>query len=216
MIPNEVNEENSRNNFVQIRLGEFCEQKEIKIQTVNVEALVPKEVDEKNDEILQRYHQYLRQEYRKENTRKNYHRFVKHFLKWLYDTRGKNVDQIASDDTKDYKAFCTENYAVNGNVGRLNALNNFTIKLLERPELRVSAPRSMKTNKPVLNEEEIEQYKNAAETSLKNSSLSTNSMDYCDQANSTRLGSHCMTLKTRNSTLMTPKPETTVSSSHRT
>lgn len=28
MIPNEINRENSRNNFVQIRLGELCEQKE--------------------------------------------------------------------------------------------------------------------------------------------------------------------------------------------
>ena len=34
MIPNETNVKNNRNNFVQIRLGELCEQKEVTISEI--------------------------------------------------------------------------------------------------------------------------------------------------------------------------------------
>lgn len=66
----------------------------------------------------------------------------------------------------DWKAYCQENYAVNGNVNRINAWNNFVDKFLGRKELRVGAPKSRKSNKQVMSEEEIKRYMDAAETPL--------------------------------------------------
>ena len=135
MIPNKTNTENSRNNFVQLRLGELCEQKEKPVSEI---VKQPKrktqdlaELDDETNDTLSKYRKFLRREYRKESTRCNYCRFVNDFLKWLYTTKGKNADKIISEDTQDFKAFCTEKYAVNGNVVRLNALNNFTNKLTQ-------------------------------------------------------------------------------------
>ncbi|HEC77344.1 MAG TPA: hypothetical protein ENI33_08855 [Thermoplasmatales archaeon] len=119
-----------------------------------------------DEEILEKYWQYLRREYRKENTRKNYYKFVKYFLEWLWETKHKTYDELTPEDTKDYRAFCLENYKTNGNVGRLNAINNFVDKFLHRPELRISVPASEYVNKPVLSHEELERYRNAAETPL--------------------------------------------------
>lgn len=115
---------------------------------------------------LGRYEKYLRQVYRKRHTRKNYHRFVRNFLEWLDTHKGKGIEELTPDDTKDYKAFCIETYSVNGNVGRLNAVNNFVDKFLCKPELRITAPRSVPVNKPVLCDKELERYVNSAETPL--------------------------------------------------
>ena len=117
-----------------------------------------------NEEIIEKYWQHLRREYRKENTRSNYFRFVKAFIKWMEENKGKDVEQITPEDTKDYKAYCNERYAVNGNVGRLNAINNFVDEFLHRPEFRITVPKSVKTNKPVLSNDELKRYINSAET----------------------------------------------------
>ena len=119
-----------------------------------------------NEEILEKYKQYLRREYSKQSTRGNYYKFIQYFLKWLWDTKHKRYDQLTPDDTKDYKAFCLQHYKTNGNVGRLNAINNFVDNFLNKPELRVSVPNSVYVNKQVLSHEELEQYKNAAITPL--------------------------------------------------
>jgi len=119
-----------------------------------------------NEEILSKYLDYLRREYRKENTRKNYYKFVKYFLEWLWETKRKTYDELTPEDTQDYRAFCLENYKTNGNVGRLNAINNFVDKFLHRSELRISVPASEYVNKPVLSHEELEKYRSAAETPL--------------------------------------------------
>jgi len=119
-----------------------------------------------DEEILEKYWQYLRREYRKENTRKNYYKFVKYFLEWLWKTKHKTYEELTPEDTQDYRAFCLENYKTNGNVGRLNAINNFVDKFLHRPKLRVSVPNSEYVHKPVLSHEELERYRNAAETPL--------------------------------------------------
>ncbi|MEA2054589.1 MAG: tyrosine-type recombinase/integrase [Candidatus Thermoplasmatota archaeon] len=119
-----------------------------------------------NEEILEKYRQYLRREYSKQNTRDNYYKFIQYFLEWLWDTRHKRYDELIPDDTKEYKAFCLQHYKTNGNVGRLNSINNFVDNFLHRKELRVSVPNSVYVNKQVLSHEELEQYKNAADTSL--------------------------------------------------
>jgi len=118
------------------------------------------------NDILDEYWQYLRRKYHCENTRINNHKFAQLFLKWLQEEKHKTYRDMTPDDTKDYKAFCLEHYKINGNVGRLNGINNFVDGFLGRTELRVSAPKSVQVNKLVLSDKELEQYLNAAETPL--------------------------------------------------
>ena len=87
-----------------------------------------------NTEILDKYWEYLRQKYRSKSTKYNYHRFVRLFLNWLQENKGKTYEDLTPRDTKEYKAFCLETYKVNGNVGRLNAINNFVDKFLQNFE----------------------------------------------------------------------------------
>ncbi|MBZ9572378.1 hypothetical protein KJA15_03545 [Patescibacteria group bacterium] len=75
MIPNKTNTENSRNNFVQLRLGEIENQKEDVISKI-VEKPKRKsqelaELVGKNSEILSKYRKFLCREYRKESTTVN-------------------------------------------------------------------------------------------------------------------------------------------------
>jgi site-specific recombinase XerD len=117
-------------------------------------------------EIMEKYKQYLRGKYRKSHTRKNYYRFVNDFQEWLGETKGKSIEELKPEDTRDYRAYCQEKYSVNGNVGRISALNNFTGKFLERNELLIHAPDSEPSNKQVLSRKELDKYVAAAETPL--------------------------------------------------
>ena len=119
-----------------------------------------------NEEIMEEYRQYLRGKYRKSHTRKNYYRFVNDFQKWLGETKGKSIEKLKTEDTQGYRAYCQEQYSVNGNVGRLSALNNFTGKFLGRKDLLIHAPDSEPANKQVLSREELDNYVAAAEMSL--------------------------------------------------
>jgi len=80
----------------------------------------------------------------------------------------KTYGELNSDDTYSYKIYCIDNYKINGNVARLNAINNFTDGFLLKPDLRITAPKSVQLNKPVLNELEIKRYINNAYTPLEN------------------------------------------------
>lgn len=119
-----------------------------------------------NEEIMKKYQKYLRGKYRKLHTQKNYYRFVKDFLVWLSEKKRKCIKEITPEDTQEYKTYCMERFAVNGNVGRLNALNNFVCKFLGRKELFISAPDSEPTNKKVLSKAELKRYFVAAQTPL--------------------------------------------------
>lgn len=149
MIPSETNGSNGKKTFVQMQLGQAI-----------------KQTKQETYPILEIYWQFLRRKYRSDHTRKNNLKFVKFFLKWIAETKSKNLEDLTPDDTQDYKAFCLETYKINGNVGRLNAINNFVDDFLKRPELRITAPRSVQVNKQVLSEEELERYENCAQTPL--------------------------------------------------
>jgi site-specific recombinase XerD len=149
MIPSETNGSNGNKIFVQTQLGQTT-----------------KQTQQETHPILEVYWQFLRRKYRSDHTRKNNLKFIKLFLRWIADTKAKNLEEITSDDTQDYKAYCLDTYKINGNVGRLNAINNFVDDFLKRPELRITAPRSVQVNKQVLSEEELECYKRCATTSL--------------------------------------------------
>ena len=88
------------------------------------------------------------------HTRKNYYRFVNNFKEWLSETKGKSLEEIKPEDTHEYKAYCQERFTVNGNVGRLSALNNFTGKFLGQKDLLIHPPDSEQSNKQVLSKEE--------------------------------------------------------------
>jgi len=119
-----------------------------------------------NEETLEKYNQHLRGKYRNNNTRENNYKFAKLFLRWVEEEKEKPCGQLTMDDTKNYKAFCLETYEVNGNVARLNSINNFVDDFLKRPELRVTAPRAVPVNKQILSEKELERYVESAETPL--------------------------------------------------
>jgi len=119
------------------------------------------------ERALQEYQRYLLSEYQKKNTRRNYYRFTTEALKWLKEDRAiSDTNEITKEHAVDWKAHCQEKYVVNGNVNRINAWNNFVDKFLGRKELRVGAPKSRKSNKQVMSEEELNRYMEAAETPL--------------------------------------------------
>ena len=115
---------------------------------------------------MEEYQQYLRGKYRKTHTQKNYYRFVNDFQEWLGETKGKSIEELKPEDTHEYRVYCIEKYSVNGNVGRLSALNNFTGKFLGREDLLINAPNSEPANKQVLSREELDKYVAVAETPL--------------------------------------------------
>jgi hypothetical protein len=119
-----------------------------------------------NGDILDKYIEYLHQEYRKKGTRTNKIGYARCFLRWLEQTKEKSYENLTPQDTKDFKVYCLEHYKQNGNVGRLNALNTFVDGFLDRSELRVTAPKSVQVNKPVLGSRDIERYINGASTPL--------------------------------------------------
>ena len=100
-----------------------------------------------SEKIMIEYKQYLRGKYRKSHTRKNYYRFVNNFQDWLSETKGKDIDELKPEDTHEYRTYCQEKFTVNGNVGRLSAVNNFTGKFLGREDLLIHVPDSEQSNK---------------------------------------------------------------------
>ena len=90
-----------------------------------------------DEEILDEYYRHLCGKYRSKQTRNNYHKFVSLFLRWLSVEKNKTYKDLKPEDTQDYKMFCLDHYKINGNVGRLNAINNF-VEYLEKPNLRLT------------------------------------------------------------------------------
>lgn len=113
----------------------------------------------KFEEALEEYRKYLNREYRKIRTREAYYRSTMKALKWIHQNRNKNdTNELTPEEIGEYKAYCMEKYKQNGNVIRLNSINNFTCKFLKKEELRVSVPRPEPVNKPVMSEKELEKY----------------------------------------------------------
>jgi len=161
MIPNEVNEENSRNNFVQMRLGELGGQTEYKNLEVNVNKFVPKEMNANNKEILERYYQYLRQNSYSKNTIESYCETIEQTLSH------KNVEALSQEDLDRIRLKLVEKYQHNGNRMRFAAINLFCKKILKRDDLYLSIPRSKIKNKDMLTNDQIEKIVEVATTKSK-------------------------------------------------
>jgi len=161
MIPNEVDEENSRNNFRQIRLGELCEQKECAVSEIvkqpkrKTQDLI--ELDGETSEILEKYQQHLNLNYRKRTTIQNYYYHVRKFLQWI----NKPLNEVTKDDMLKWKGYLLHTYMKNGNARRVASANHFT-KWLEREDLKIPVPAQEHSNKIVLSEQELNDYLEAS------------------------------------------------------
>ena len=160
MIPNETNVENNRNNFVQIRLGEIEEQKEVTISEIVEQPRKRNdlsELDEQNRDSLEKYHQHLNLNYRKKTTIQNYYYHVRKFLQWI----NKPISKVTKDDMLNWRGYLLHTYMKNGNARRVASANHFT-KWLERPDLKIPVPCQEHSNKIVLSEQELNDYLEAS------------------------------------------------------
>jgi integrase len=164
MIPNETNGEISRNNFVQLRLGELSSQPESTFSEVIIQPAIKQDIcinlDKETRDILEKYRQYLDLNYRKKTTIMNYYYYVRLFLKWI----NKPLKDVTHEDMLNWRGYLIHTFKKNGNARRVMSVNHFT-KWLERTDLKIPVPGQEHSNKIVLSEQELNQY---IETSKEN------------------------------------------------
>ncbi|UCF12987.1 MAG: tyrosine-type recombinase/integrase [Thermoplasmatales archaeon] len=112
-----------------------------------------------NEEILEKYRQYLRREYRKRRTAYNYYIFTKLFLQWT----NKPVEKITKEDMLKWKEDIIHNYRPNGNIRRISSVNRF-FKWLGKKDFILQVPKQEESNKIVLGEKELQNYIEASKS----------------------------------------------------
>jgi len=161
MIPNETHGEISRNNFVQLRLGELSSQTESTFSKVNTQPKIKPDtsiyLDKETADLLTKYRQYLDLNYRKKTTILNYYYYVRLFLKWI----NKPLKDVTKDDMLNWRGYLIHTFKKNGNARRVMSVNHFT-KWLERSDLKIPVPGQEHSNKIVLSEQELNQYLEAS------------------------------------------------------
>lgn len=110
-----------------------------------------------NMEILEKYKQYLRQEYRKNRTAYNNYIFTKLFLQWI----NKPAKKITQRDVLRWKEHIIHKYKPNGNLRRIISVNHF-LKWLGKEKLKLSYPKPEESNKKVLSNKELNKYLRAS------------------------------------------------------
>jgi len=157
MIPNETHIENSRNNFVQLKLGNLSNQSERTFSEVITQPTIKREtninLDEETANLLKKYRQHLDLNYRKKTTILNYFYYVRLFLKWI----NKPLKDITHEDMLNWKGYLIHTFKKNGNARRVMSVNHFT-KWLERTDLKIPMPGQEHSNKIVLSEQELNEY----------------------------------------------------------
>ena len=112
-----------------------------------------------NEKILNEFLEYLRQEYRKNGTIYGYYNRVKLFLKWV----DKPIENLTRQDLQRWQAYINQNYAQNGNIARVVAVNVF-LKLIGKHEhWKLSVPPPKKTNKTPLSSKQLDTFLAASE-----------------------------------------------------
>jgi len=164
MIPNQTHGEISRNNFVQLKLGELSNQNVTTFSEVNTQPTIKPEMsinlDEETANLLTKYSQYLDLNYRKKTTIMNYYYYVRLFLKWV----NKPLKDVTKEDMLNWRGYLLHTFKKNGNARRVMSVNHFT-KWLERSDLKLPVPGQEHSNKIVLSEQELNLY---IETSKEN------------------------------------------------
>ena len=157
MIPNETHGGISRNNFVQLKLGELVSPPERTFSEVITQPIVKAEtsinLDKETADILTKYRQHLDLNYRKKTTILNYYYYVRLFLKWI----NKQLKDITHEDMLNWKGYLIHTFKKNGNARRVMSVNHFT-KWMERIDLKIPVPGQEHSNKIVLSEQELNQY----------------------------------------------------------
>ncbi len=141
---------------MQIRLGELVEQKEYVVSDIVEQPRKRNnlsELDEQNQEFLEKYHQHLNLNYRKKTTIQNYYYHVRKFLQWMK----KPIKDVTKDDMLNWRGYLLHTYMKNGNSRRVASANHFT-KWLVREDLKIPIPAQEHSNKIVLSEQELNDY----------------------------------------------------------
>ncbi|TFG10311.1 MAG: hypothetical protein EU535_08365 [Promethearchaeota archaeon] len=110
-----------------------------------------------NEEILSKYSDYLRQEYRKKRTQITYYNGVSLFLDFIK----KDVNEITIDDLRKWKTYLNNNKKQNSTRIWIYSVNKF-FKWLGKPDIKLSIPNCARSNKIILNNEEIDRFLQAA------------------------------------------------------
>ena len=164
MIPNETNGEISRNNFVQLKLGELSSQNVTTFSEVIAQLMIKSDtsinLDKETANLLTKYRHYLDLNYRKKTTIMNYYYYVRLFLRWI----NKPLKDVTHEDMLNWKGYLIHTFKKNGNARRVMSVNHFT-KWLERTDLKLAVPGQEHSNKIVLSEQELKDY---IETSKEN------------------------------------------------
>ncbi|MBE3094396.1 MAG: tyrosine-type recombinase/integrase [Actinobacteria bacterium] len=157
MIPNETHGEISRNNFVQLKLGELSSQPECTfiedIEKPPIKRNISYNLDKETTNVLEKYRHHLDLNYRKKTTILNYYYYVRLFLRWI----NKPLKDITHEDMLNWKGYLIHTFKKNGNARRVMSVNHFT-KWLERSDLKIPVPSQEHSNKIVLSEQELNQY----------------------------------------------------------
>jgi len=132
---NKGKEKNRKNTTKQNRLGILLKQ--------------PKN----NNELLEKYHQYLRLNYHKKTTIDNYYYHVRKFVRWI----NKPINQITQNDMLNWKEYITHTFKINGNTRRIYSVNHF-VRWIGKWELTVPLPKGELINRKVLSEKELNDY----------------------------------------------------------
>jgi site-specific recombinase XerD len=157
MIPNETNGEISRNNFVQLKLGELSNQNTNTFSETFKQPTIKRDMsinlDKETKDFLEKYRLYLDLNYRKKTTILNYYYYVRLFLKWI----NKPLKDVTHEDMLNWKGYLIHTFKKNGNARRVMSVNHFT-KWLQRTDLKLAVPGQEHSNKIVLSEQELNQY----------------------------------------------------------
>lgn len=113
MIPNETNGEISRNNFVQMRLGELEGQPKSTFSEIIEQPKIKRDtsirLDKETADILTKYRQHLDLNYRKKTTIMNYYYYVRLFLRWI----NKPLKDITHEDMLNWKGYLIHTFNKN-------------------------------------------------------------------------------------------------------
>lgn len=112
-----------------------------------------------NERILKEFKEYLRREYRKEGTIFSYYNRLNQFLKWL----DKPVQDLNEQDLQRWRSYIKHNYAQNGNIARVVAVNIFLRFIGKHNDWKIPVPPPKKTNKTPLSSEQLDKFIEASE-----------------------------------------------------
>lgn len=116
----------------------------------SIEQIVSREIE--------RLSAYLRADKKSELTVDLYARSIEQMLR----VTGKAPDQLTPEDMQKFKAYMAKRYSENGMYALLVGVNQYTERILNRPELKIRPPRRVDIAKIPLTENEVKAIRKAA------------------------------------------------------